>query len=99
MTSRLRARLPLLLTAILHVVFLIAQAPHTVHHFFEPEVEQQNECAFAAAAERSTGATATSISLAPLAGVELPVTAVSVPLFARPVVAVSGPRAPPVSAA
>lgn len=96
--STVRTLLPLLL-AVVHVAFLAWQAPHTVHHFFERELEKQNECAFNAAADRSSGTTVTSVSLAPVDAVE-PFAPVAAPAFvARSTRSVLGPRAPPVPAA
>jgi hypothetical protein len=93
----LHALLPLLLAAV-HVGVLAWQAPHTVHHFFERDVERQNECALGAAAERSSGTTVAPISIAPVDGLELAAAAVA-PVFAsRPSLFVPGPRAPPTSA-
>jgi hypothetical protein len=37
------------------IAYLIAQAPHLVHHFFEPD-EIQADCVFLAAAERHQAA-------------------------------------------
>jgi hypothetical protein len=93
MSSRLRALLPLL--AIVYVAVLMWQAPHTVHHFFEHDAEKQNECALSASAERSTGTAVTSISLVPVAGLELTVAPVAADLFVRFALSVHGPRAPP----
>lgn len=96
--SRVRTLLPLLLAAV-HVAFLAWQAPHTVHHFFERELEKQNECALSAAAERSSGTTVASIGIAPVAAAE-PLIAIVAPAFVpRGTPFVLGPRAPPPSAA
>ena len=43
-----------LLLAGAFVVFIATQAPHLVHHFFEPE-HVQDECPFAANGERTGG--------------------------------------------
>jgi hypothetical protein len=94
MSSRLRALLPLL-AALSYVAFLVWQAPHTVHHFFEGETEKPNECALSAAAERSSGTTVASISLAPVAGLELSLVSLTPNVFARSTPSVLGPRAPP----
>ena len=97
-TSRARAFLPLLAAAV-YVAFLAWQAPHTVHHFFERELEKQNECAFSTAAERSSGTTVASVSIAPVAATE-PLVAIGAPAFVpRPTPPVLRPRAPPPSAA
>ncbi len=94
MSSRFRALWPLLASTV-YVAVLIWQAPHTVHHFFEHDAEKQNECALGASAERSAGTTVTSISLVPVAGLELPVAPVAADLFVRFTPFVHGPRAPP----
>ena len=97
-TSRVRTLLPLLL-AVVHVAVLAWQAPHTVHHFFERELEKQNECALSAAAERSSGTTVAAISIAPVAAAE-PLIASGTPAFVpRATPSVLGPRAPPPTAA
>jgi hypothetical protein len=88
-----------LLVATVHIAFLAWQAPHTVHHFFERELEKQNECAFSTAAERSSGTPVASISIAPVAAVE-PLIAIGATAFVpRPTPSVLRPRAPPPSAA
>ncbi len=94
MSSRLRALLTLLASTV-YVAVLIWQAPHTVHHFFEHDAEKQNECALSASAERSAGTTVTSISLVPVAGLEVPVAPVAADLFVRFTLSIYGPRAPP----
>jgi len=97
-TSRVRTLLPLLAAAV-HIAFLVWQAPHTVHHFFERELEKQNECALSAAAERSSGTTVAAISVAPVAAAE-PLIASGTPAFVpRGTPSVLGPRAPPPTAA
>ena len=95
MSSRSRA----LLAAAVYVAFLVWQAPHTVHHFFEHDAEKANECALSAAAERSAGTTVAGVSIVPVAGLELAVAPVAPELFARPAPFVLGPRAPPSPAA
>ena len=94
MSSRLRALLPLL-AATLYVAVLVWQAPHTVHHFFEHDAEKQNECAPSASAERSAGTAVATVSLVPVAGLELSIAPVTPAFFARSTPSVHGPRAPP----
>ena len=94
MSSRLRALLPLLAAAV-YAAVLIWQAPHTVHHVFEHDAEKQNECALSASAERSAGTTVSIVSIAPVAGLEQPVTLLAPGQFARSTSCVLGPRAPP----
>jgi hypothetical protein len=43
-----------LLLAGAFVAFLVTQAPHLVHHFFEPDLVQ-DECPFAASGDRAGG--------------------------------------------
>jgi hypothetical protein len=46
-----------LVVGALFIAYLIAQAPHLVHHLFEPD-EAQADCVFLAAAERHQAAPA-----------------------------------------
>lgn len=55
----------MLLLAAAYVAVLAWQAPHSVHHFFEPEVEKHNECALGAAADRSAGTTVKLVHVGP----------------------------------
>ena len=91
--------MPPLLAAAVYAAVLVWQAPHTVHHFFEHDAEKQNECALSASAERSAGTTVASVSLVPVAGLELAVVPVKTDLFVRSTPSVHGPRAPPVPTA
>lgn len=93
-TSRIRTLLPLL-AATVHLAFLVWQAPHTVHHFFERELEKQNECAFSAAAERSSGTPVVPITIAPVAAAQPLVTIVTPAFVPQPTRSALGPRAPP----
>jgi hypothetical protein len=93
-TSRVRPILPLLVAA-LHIAVLIWQAPHTVHHFFEHELEKQNECALSAAAERSSGTTVDVVGIAPVTALELSISTGAPVVFRRLASSVLGPRAPP----
>jgi hypothetical protein len=43
-----------LFAALLFLSFVVGQAPHTVHHIFEPE-HTDSECPFASAGERLPG--------------------------------------------
>ena len=52
-----------LLPAVLFVAFVVQQAPHLVHHFFEPE-HVTDECPFAASAERSSALQADAVVVA-----------------------------------
>jgi hypothetical protein len=53
---------PRLLVAALFAAFVVEQAPHLVHHLFEPG-HAPDECAFLAGAERSQGAPAQVLAL------------------------------------
>ena len=86
--------LPLFAVAV-YAAVLVWQVPHTVHHFFEHDAEKQNECALSASAERSAGTMVASISLVPVAGLEVSVAPVALDLVVRPTPSVHGPRAPP----
>jgi hypothetical protein len=48
--------------ALLFLSFVIEQAPHTVHHLFEPE-HAESECPFAKAGERLPGLGAEAIGV------------------------------------
>jgi hypothetical protein len=96
LTRLLRIVAPI--AAILLVVIAVEQAPHTVHHLFEPEADAQHECLLAVSAERAQ-ATATEVV------VILPVEAANLGLLLAEPLAVSTPsrspfpaRAPPRSA-
>src|SRR5262249_43762581 len=76
-----------LLVAGAFVAFLAMQAPHLVHHFFEPE-HVKDECPFAANGERTGGLETEPIALVALA-------AVSTPRLTPAPLAPPRPRAPP----
>lgn len=82
------------LFACLFGVFIVEQAPHLVHHFFEPD-QVQPECPFAAASERQPGAPTAAVvaGVALLSAIPLPPlpTPRLVDTAARPAAA----RAPP----
>lgn len=101
MPGAMRARGGLLVfLAVAYVAYLVWQAPHTVHHFFEPpDVEAQNECALNASAERVAGTTVAPIAIAPVAAVEPPLPAATPAPQQCPSLAGPGPRAPPHPAA
>ena len=48
------------------LAFVVAQAPHTVHHIFESDTVNDHECAFNNAADRSS---ATAVDLVQLTAV------------------------------
>ena len=83
-----------LLLAALFVAFVVQQAPHLVHHFFEPE-HVQDECPFAASAERA-GALQTDAVVVATWDVSESALAPSVPSTPSVVPAASRGRAPPV---
>jgi hypothetical protein len=69
-----------LLLAGAFVAFIAAQAPHLVHHFFEPD-HVQDECPFAANGERTGGLQIEPVSVVAVSDVSTPVrpAALSVP--------------------
>ena len=54
------------------VAFLVTQAPHLVHHFFEPD-HVQNECPFAANGERTGGLQIEPVDVVTGADISIPV--------------------------
>jgi len=54
------------------VAFLVTQAPHLVHHFFEPD-HVQNECPFAANGERTGGLQIEPVAVVAVSDVSMPV--------------------------
>jgi hypothetical protein len=83
------------LLAAVYVGWLVWQAPHTVHHFFEHDAEKQNECALNAAAERSSGTTVDIVQIVPVDVHELPAEIAAQAFVPRTSRIVFGPRAPP----
>ena len=80
-------------------VFVVWQAPHTVHHFFDPETEDQRECAFAASADRGEATETSGIVVAELprpCGTAAPPVGAIAPWLAPPE---RDARAPPESSA
>ena len=63
-----------LLLACAFVVFIATQAPHLVHHFFEPE-HVQDECPFAANGERTGGLQIEPVAVVAVSDVSTPVLA------------------------
>jgi hypothetical protein len=76
------------------VAFLVTQAPHLVHHFFEPQLVQ-DECPFAASGERTGWLPVEPVAVAVAAEVSTPLlpAAPSTPTAVAPAAARS--RAPP----
>jgi len=83
-----------LLFAALFVAFVVTQAPHLVHHFFEPELVQ-DECPFAASGERTGGLQAQPMAVVALAHVSTPALTAALPAPPSVVPAASRGRAPP----
>jgi len=83
-----------LLVAGAFVAFLATQAPHLVHHFFEPE-HVKDECPFAANGERTGGLETQPVTVVALTDVSTPW--LGAPFLAPPSIApdVSRGRAPP----
>ena len=76
------------------VAFLATQAPHLVHHFFQPDLVK-DECPFAASGERTGGLPIEPIAVVATPEVSTP--ALPVVFLAPPSVVRPGPlgRAPP----
>jgi len=85
----------MLLLAVAYVAVLAWQAPHTVHHFFEPEVEKHNECALGAAADRSAGTAVELVPVDPTVTAWHPVGPVAQQTVRAFAVALPATRAPP----
>jgi len=66
-----RRAVSMLLSGLL-VAFLVTQAPHLVHHFFEPG-HVQNECLFAANGERTGGLQIEPVAIVAVSEVSTPV--------------------------
>jgi hypothetical protein len=84
-----------LLFAGLFAAFLVSQAPHLVHHFFEPQLVQ-DECPFAASGDRTGWLPIEPVAVAATAEVSTPL----LPAVLLPPTAVARDaarsRAPPV---
>jgi hypothetical protein len=76
------------------VAFIAAQAPHLVHHFFEPDLVQ-DECPFAANGERTGGLQIEPVAVVAVSDASTPLLAAA--LFEPGSVAHAAPlgRAPP----
>jgi hypothetical protein len=61
-----------LLIACAFMAFLATQAPHLVHHFFDPELVQ-DECPFAANGDRTGGLPIERVAVVTVADVAIPV--------------------------
>jgi hypothetical protein len=61
-----------LLAASAFMTFLVTQAPHLVHHFFDPELVQ-DECPFAANGDRTGGLQIEPVAIVTVADVSTPV--------------------------
>lgn len=97
MTPGLRSRLQAsvgTLTAALFLALVVQQAPHFVHHLFEPE-QHQSECVFAAGAERTQAVTPDLVTLAPADLVLAPAPALAEPPVPGIDPAPADARAPP----
>ncbi len=88
---RRRASLPLVGV---FVAFLAMQAPHLVHHFFEPE-HVKDECPFAANGERTGGLETQPVAVGAIADVSTPLLTTALPAPPSVVPAASRGRAPP----
>jgi hypothetical protein len=88
-----------LLAAALFAAVLVWQAPHTVHHLFDRDhVQPQQECVFAASAERSVATVAEPVIFLPIHGVTTPVLVSSRPVPSYQPSRPAPARAPPPAA-
>ena len=76
------------------VAFLVTQAPHLVHHFFEPE-QVVDECPFAANGDRTGGLTTQPVVTVALADASTPLATAIRAAVQSLVPAASRGRAPP----
>lgn len=86
------------LVAMLLVVVAAEQAPHTVHHVFEPEAEAQPECLLAVSAERTPAAAAEVVVVLPVEAADLAVRLAESQAAPSPALSPFPPRGPPFSA-
>ena len=83
-----------LLFAALFVAFVVTQAPHLVHHFFEPELVQ-DECPFAASGERTGGLQVDPVAVVAVTDASTLAVPTVLPASPSVVPAASRGRAPP----
>lgn len=86
------------LVAILLVGVAAGQAPHTVHHFFEPEADAQHECLLSVSAERTQATAAEVVVVLPVEAADLGVLLAESLAIPSPSLSPSPARAPPLSA-
>jgi len=90
----LSCRVASLLLAGAFVVFLATQAPHLVHHFFQPDLVQ-DECPFAASGERTGGLEVQPVTVVAISEVSTPALPAVLPAPPSVVPAAPRGRAPP----
>ena len=83
-----------LLLAGAFVAFVVTQSPHLVHHFFEPELVQ-DECPFAANGERTGWLPIEPVAVATTAEVSTPLLPAALPAPTTVSRAATRSRAPP----
>jgi hypothetical protein len=89
-------RLTALVMAAMLAAVVVWQAPHTVHHLFDPdEVQPPHECVFAAVAERGVSTAAESFTLLAVHDVTLPLVVSVHSLLPEEPSRTAGARAPP----
>ena len=86
------------LAAILFVAVAALQAPHTVHHLFEPEADAQHECVLAVSAERTQATAAEVVVVLPVEAADLGVLLAQSVAVPSPALSPFSARAPPSSA-
>jgi hypothetical protein len=86
------------LAALLLVAVGAWQAPHTVHHLFDPEAGAQHECLLAVSAERAQATAAEVVVVLPVEAADLGVLLAEPLAVPTPSLSPSPARAPPLSA-
>jgi len=86
-----------LLAASCFLAFLLAQSPHLIHHLFEPG-QNQDDCAFASAAERAQGLADAVVSLIPAPETEIGGWVADRPELPSAALTLADARAPPLLA-
>ena len=90
----LSCRVASLLLAGAFVAFVATQAPHLVHHFFQPDLVQ-DECPFAASGECTGGLEVQPVTVVAISEVSTPALPAVLPAPPSVVPAASRSRAPP----
>ena len=90
-------RLTALLASAMLMAVVVWQAPHTVHHLFDPDdVRPQHECVLATSAERGLSTAAEAVTFVALHDVDVWQVVAIHPLLPEPAARPAVARAPPV---